>query len=745
MADINANVVISMPSQQFTQSRAFKAAANGKIYIGKIDTDPVNPENQIQVYIESEDGSYIPVTQPVIINAGGYPVYNGQIAKFVTVEGHSMAVYSQGVQQFYFPNVLGYDPDQFGQKLSSEYGYSFIGKVKSFYALKLITPRYEDQRVLLSSFYEDGNSGGGEFVAINDAAEDVPGQIASVNNKWHWKRVTRSVNTSDCGLRKTKRVNVTNQNGELYDVSDDLQAVITYANSNNLPFNADDFYPSNVGFENEGYYITKGLRIERLSSSDPANNKYTYNGLKSISGNLVLFVNSTNFSPVSTPEGGFVITHRCGTFGADGKYFYGTLNTSCVSESIVVRDCSVSNGNPGRATSLSGILWMTLGFNYQQLSAYGFNGHGVRIFSYDGIAQSTRAEQCGNIDKFAIYSSTYPYADKADESNAITFEEIFAHNSFEKSWYIAGTKTSVERYHDEALTCTNSAPPNPTGIEKRNGYGYTSAYFSSIGGRLGSGTFSSFKDTSVTPVITVGVISNSIGTIYTSKARVSVISGDPGPEGGTIDNISNIGGETRILAGARVTIGYSRSDSLFLLDTDSKIENGAANTTTCYGRLEKFNSGNLTVNTAGYIDGGSCTSLTLNSNGLLAVNIDRLRCTGDATISSINYRSFIKNSWFLGSVTGPDSGVYDLENCTIHDLALGNKAGMNVNIKGGVFDTANISAGIFLDPVPSFNVSLGGFVVPSGAGAIGRKTTNPNTGVTYMCLGNSVWRKISYS
>ncbi|ENY9849712.1 phage tailspike protein [Escherichia coli] len=131
MSDITANVVVSMPSQLFTMSRSFKAVANGKIYIGKIDTDPVNPENQIQVYVENEDGSHVPVSQPIIINAAGYPVYNGQIAKFVTVQGHSMAVYdAYGAKQFYFPNVLKYDPDQalpaFISKLAAVDGESYI-------------------------------------------------------------------------------------------------------------------------------------------------------------------------------------------------------------------------------------------------------------------------------------------------------------------------------------------------------------------------------------------------------------------------------------------------------------------------------------------------------------------------------------------------------------------------------------------------------------------------------------------
>lgn len=132
MTDITANVIVSMPSQLFTMARSFKAVANGKIYIGKIDTDPVNPENRIQVYVENEDGSHVPVSQPIIINAAGYPVYNGQIAKFVTVKGHSMAVYdAYGAKQFYFPNVLKYDPDRFRQELQQTNGSELVGHSSS--------------------------------------------------------------------------------------------------------------------------------------------------------------------------------------------------------------------------------------------------------------------------------------------------------------------------------------------------------------------------------------------------------------------------------------------------------------------------------------------------------------------------------------------------------------------------------------------------------------------------------------
>ncbi|EEV1954841.1 phage tail protein [Escherichia coli] len=150
---INANVVVSMPSQLFTMARSFKAVANGKIYIGKIDTDPVNTENQIQVYVENEDGSHVPVSQPIIINAAGYPVYNGQIAKFVTVQGHSMAVYdAYGAQQFYFSNVLKYDPDQLRQDLASQGGVNLVNGAISQEDLVLqsITkiPSYDNSNVV---------------------------------------------------------------------------------------------------------------------------------------------------------------------------------------------------------------------------------------------------------------------------------------------------------------------------------------------------------------------------------------------------------------------------------------------------------------------------------------------------------------------------------------------------------------------------------------------------------------------
>ncbi|ECU6127860.1 right-handed parallel beta-helix repeat-containing protein [Salmonella enterica subsp. enterica serovar Alachua] len=159
MTDITANVVVSNPRPIFTESRSFKAVANGKIYIGQIDTDPVNPANQIPVYIENEDGSHVQIAQPLIINAAGKIVYNGQLVKIVTVQGHSMAIYdAYGSQVDYIANVLKYDPDQLRQELAGPNGYLLIPSM--------------DQHIKIQQWREEGDIRGwgaidGEF---NDAA-----------------------------------------------------------------------------------------------------------------------------------------------------------------------------------------------------------------------------------------------------------------------------------------------------------------------------------------------------------------------------------------------------------------------------------------------------------------------------------------------------------------------------------------------------------------------------------------------
>lgn len=107
MTDVSQTVLGNVPEEMLTLAATFKSAAGGEIYIGKVDADPTVQQNQIQVYIEDEGKAYVPVTQPLLINTEGHPVYHGKSAKFVMLEKHSMAILdADGVQQFYYSDAL---------------------------------------------------------------------------------------------------------------------------------------------------------------------------------------------------------------------------------------------------------------------------------------------------------------------------------------------------------------------------------------------------------------------------------------------------------------------------------------------------------------------------------------------------------------------------------------------------------------------------------------------------------------
>ncbi|EDF9266291.1 hypothetical protein IAL54_001326 [Salmonella enterica subsp. enterica serovar Livingstone] len=217
MTDITANVVVSNPRPIFTESRSFKAVANGKIYIGKIDTDPVNPANQIPVYIENEDGSHVQIAQPLIINSAGKIVYNGQLVKIVTVQGHSMAIYdAYGSQVDYIANVLKYDPDQFRQELAEPDGSKKVGykdsnvydtlnklelKFKSFQEMRDDNSNEIGDYALLTGWHtEHQGYGAGVFQCVDKTGLTDDGGTIAVGSTYAWKRITGPGDATEFGV-----------------------------------------------------------------------------------------------------------------------------------------------------------------------------------------------------------------------------------------------------------------------------------------------------------------------------------------------------------------------------------------------------------------------------------------------------------------------------------------------------------------------------------------------------------------
>lgn len=114
------DILVTSPYRPFTLPTQFKAVFNGYIYCGTVDA--VDPSvSQVQVYLVNEDGDKVPVAQPLRTNAGGFLVYNGQPAKFVTDSNHSLLVRdSLGVQVWYAPDISSIDPDAIAAILGSQ-------------------------------------------------------------------------------------------------------------------------------------------------------------------------------------------------------------------------------------------------------------------------------------------------------------------------------------------------------------------------------------------------------------------------------------------------------------------------------------------------------------------------------------------------------------------------------------------------------------------------------------------------
>lgn len=136
------DILVTSPFRPFTLPTQFKAVFNGYIYCGTVDA--VDPSvSQVQVYLVNESGNKVPVAQPLRTNAGGFLVYNGQPAKFVTNSNHSLLVRdSLGNQLWYAPNMAEIDPAAASflaiealRRSYAEAGYNVVGTFQAGFTI----------------------------------------------------------------------------------------------------------------------------------------------------------------------------------------------------------------------------------------------------------------------------------------------------------------------------------------------------------------------------------------------------------------------------------------------------------------------------------------------------------------------------------------------------------------------------------------------------------------------------------
>ncbi|HHH6674179.1 TPA: phage tailspike protein [Escherichia coli] len=446
MSDITTNAVVVNPRPIFTDSRTFRAVANGKIYVGKIDTDPTIPSNQIPVYLENENGDKVQIPQPLIVNNAGKIVYNGQLAKVVTVNGYSIAVYdAYGSQVDYIPNVLGYDPDSFKDQLAGPDGASLIGYGNGTVADKLDelkTPfdfgakgdGVTDDTLALQAYIDgvDGDIdlyGKTYLVSKNPAlATTYPTEPDLANNGYNFCPCLAIVNKTN------KRI----FNGTL--VSKVFgQSVLSIINSTGIEVNlkivgfgkfpAID-HPSGYaekGYSTGGYNTIDGGLLLGPNNSIPTSS-YTLGKYNGASGQFPIYDASCN------PTGGYQSTWGAFGGGYIGSYACAvTIQRAC--KNITLRGCEI----------------------------YGFNEAAVGI----GI-------------RFIVSSTGYTdYTTDADVPRGVNVLDCYLHDCYTAGVHVCSGYNIVY----DSLRVENIGHPNAddaTDTDINPGYGVTTSRFRNI-------------------------------------------------------------------------------------------------------------------------------------------------------------------------------------------------------------------------------------------------------------------------
>lgn len=92
-----------------------------KWFFGLTGRDPTVEANQKTVFSLQEDGSAVPITQPVICSAGGVPVHNNSPVAIAVSGSYSLTIQdSGGAQVYHFPNVAGVNLQGFSGVIAEE-------------------------------------------------------------------------------------------------------------------------------------------------------------------------------------------------------------------------------------------------------------------------------------------------------------------------------------------------------------------------------------------------------------------------------------------------------------------------------------------------------------------------------------------------------------------------------------------------------------------------------------------------
>ncbi|WP_261640226.1 phage tailspike protein [Erwinia mallotivora] len=188
------DVPVLTPESVYAMPQRFWQNFSGKLYIGKVGTDPTQPGNLTDLFLRSASGKLSKIAQPVALNKGNFEHFIADNAALIANPAHSMAVVDDsGSVLFNIPDVTKPDASGFSQRLSQPAGYQLIGEIASVADLRKTRPLFEGAKVKLSSWHEGLEVGGGEFIgSLSNGTDD--GGVNFAGAGFHWRRVVHDFN-----------------------------------------------------------------------------------------------------------------------------------------------------------------------------------------------------------------------------------------------------------------------------------------------------------------------------------------------------------------------------------------------------------------------------------------------------------------------------------------------------------------------------------------------------------------------
>lgn len=605
--------------------------------------------------------------------------------------------------------------------------------------LKKFKPLYNGQTVYVKSYYADQTTGGGMFVGSLSSATEDGGHVFT-GSDFSWTRIHENeVNLYDYGIYLQSGATVVDKPTTRVDMADKVQAAINRSIALGIPLQSPFYLGNDIDFVSNGILLLKSVRFDGIKN---ALGDYPFLSYGSVGS----YTSDPGLEGVTGVAEPYVVFNMNANFDSAGKKFYGTNRGGQRIGKIVVYNLG------GRNVHLNGQLHITKNSTFECLHGSQLKGTAVNMgTSFDYLIRELGAHTSGDSNYFALDASVYPAADKSDEHNAYTIESLFAHNCWEHSIRVLGSKGNIIRVHEEATQVNSTTDYAGYGSTygSVNGFGYTTSMIGGPGTVVGAYSVQALETSANPVVVQLTMYGTTFNNVYCSNTvHVSVVA--QGNAANAVNSLKTTAGNLMVNDQARTTFGtVNLNGDLALRDTRSTISSlvMSGNVTSSFGTIQRANiTGNLTIYPLSNITYGAISGdLIVNQGYAGGVYANNLIVNGNMTVlNGGGTTAWLDNVVIRGAFTTIQAANLFLTNFRVDGSTTLQGTGLTlefINSRFAAVTMATGTTGLWIFDMNCSWSSFTGYIDPTAAPRQGKITKNPTNGQVNMYLGTE-WKTL---